>query len=66
MYLEEKLKLVKTTIRPKLPLMKNIKMAKWYKKLGWMLIIWLASVCSLALVASLFKLLMYSAGMRTH
>nr|WP_241505714.1 DUF2474 domain-containing protein [Proteus mirabilis] len=31
-----------------------------------MIIIWSLSVLSLAIIASLFKLLMYSAGMRTH
>lgn len=38
----------------------------WYQRIGWMIIIWSLSVLSLAIIASLFKLLMYSAGMRTH
>ncbi|MDS0787059.1 DUF2474 domain-containing protein [Proteus vulgaris] len=38
----------------------------WYQQIGWMIIIWSLSVLSLAIIASLFKLLMYSAGMRTH
>ncbi|MEX6158361.1 MULTISPECIES: DUF2474 domain-containing protein [Providencia] len=46
--------------------MNNKKITSPYKKLGWMIAIWFASVCSLAIVATLFKLLMYSAGMRTH
>lgn len=37
-----------------------------WKRLGWMAIIWGASVLGLFIVASVFKLLMYSAGMRTH
>ncbi|MEX9622765.1 DUF2474 domain-containing protein, partial [Proteus mirabilis] len=40
--------------------------ARWYQQIGWMIIIWSLSVLSLAIIASLFKLLMYSAGMRTH
>lgn len=42
------------------------KKAYWYQKIGWMIIIWTLSVLSLAIIAYLFKLLMYSAGMRTH
>ncbi|EOY6967051.1 DUF2474 domain-containing protein [Proteus mirabilis] len=42
------------------------KKARWYQQIGWMIIIWSLSVLSLAIIASLFKLLMYSAGMRTH
>lgn len=42
------------------------KKAYWYQKIGWMIIIWTLSVLSLAIIASLFKLLMYSAGMRIH
>ena len=40
--------------------------ARWYQQIGWMIIIWSLSVLSLAIIASLFKLLIYSAGMRTH
>ena len=40
--------------------------ARWYKRLGWLVVIWLGSVVSLAVVASLLKLAMYAAGMRTH
>ncbi|WP_340609579.1 DUF2474 domain-containing protein [Xenorhabdus bharatensis] len=49
-----------------LPQIENRSDSRWYKKLGWMITIWLASVLSLGIVATLFKLLMYSAGMRTH
>ncbi|KXC02069.1 hypothetical protein HMPREF3203_00398 [Proteus mirabilis] len=42
------------------------KKARWYQQIGWVIIIWSLSVLSLAIIASLFKLLMYSAGMRTH
>ncbi|MDC5888866.1 DUF2474 domain-containing protein [Proteus mirabilis] len=42
------------------------KKTRWYQQIGWMIIIWSLSVLSLAIIASLFKLLMYSAGMRTH
>ncbi|HEX4551058.1 DUF2474 domain-containing protein [Pseudomonas sp.] len=38
----------------------------WYKRLGWLLLIWSGSVVALAVVASLLKLAMYAAGMRTH
>ncbi len=32
----------------------------------WLVIIWAASVLALGVVATLFKLLMTAAGMRTH
>ncbi|TCW08511.1 uncharacterized protein DUF2474 [Raoultella sp. BIGb0138] len=38
----------------------------FWKKLMWMVIIWAASVLALGVVATLFKLLMAAAGMRTH
>jgi hypothetical protein len=44
----------------------EVKSGPWYKRLGWLLLIWFASVVSLAVVASLLKLAMYAAGMRTH
>ena len=37
----------------------------WWKRVGWMVIIWAASVMALAVVASGFKLLMLAAGMKT-
>jgi hypothetical protein len=45
---------------------REVKTSRWYKRLGWLLLIWFGSVASLALVASLLKLAMYAAGMRTH
>ncbi|CAI0745793.1 DUF2474 domain-containing protein [Serratia ficaria] len=38
----------------------------FWRRLMWMLAIWGASVLALAAVASIFKLLMYAAGMKTH
>ena len=35
----------------------------WWKKLGWLALIWSASVAALAVVALLLKLLMRAAGM---
>ncbi|WP_072010947.1 MULTISPECIES: DUF2474 domain-containing protein [unclassified Serratia (in: enterobacteria)] len=40
--------------------------APWWQRLGWLVIIWSASVLGLFLVATLFRLLMGMAGMRTH
>ncbi|WP_166217140.1 DUF2474 domain-containing protein [Pseudomonas atagonensis] len=45
---------------------REVTSSPWYKRLGWLLLIWLGSVVSLAVVASLLKLAMYAAGMRTH
>jgi len=45
---------------------REIKSSPWYKRLGWLLLIWSGSVVSLAVVASVLKLAMYAAGMRTH
>ncbi|MFZ4832439.1 DUF2474 domain-containing protein [Rouxiella sp. Mn2063] len=41
------------------------KLSPW-KGLLWMVGIWLLSVLALGCVASLFKLMMYAAGMRTE
>ncbi|TQI81016.1 uncharacterized protein DUF2474 [Serratia fonticola] len=35
-----------------------------WKRIGWLLVIWSASVLGLFLVASLFRLLMSAAGMK--
>jgi hypothetical protein len=35
----------------------------WWKKLGWLILIWAASVGALGLVALLLRLLMNAAGM---
>ena len=45
---------------------REVKSSPWYKRLSWLLLIWFGSVGSLAGVASLLKLAMYAAGMRTH
>ena len=45
---------------------REVKSSRWCKRLGWLLLIWLGSVVSLAVVASVLKLAMYAAGMRTH
>jgi hypothetical protein len=45
---------------------REVKSARWYQRLGWLLLIWFASVGALAVVASLLKLAMYAAGMKTH
>ncbi|MBV4458972.1 MULTISPECIES: DUF2474 domain-containing protein [Pseudomonas] len=45
---------------------RDVKPQRWHRRLGWLLLIWLGSVASLAVVASVLKLLMYAAGMRTH
>ncbi|MGC6387405.1 DUF2474 domain-containing protein [Ewingella sp. S1.OA.A_B6] len=38
----------------------------WWKRVGWLAIIWAGSVLTLFVVASLFRLLMTAAGMRSH
>ncbi len=38
----------------------------WWKRVGWLAIIWLGSVLALFAVASVFRLLMAAAGMRSH
>jgi len=35
----------------------------WWKRIGWLVLIWVGSVAALGLVAWLFRLLMRSAGM---
>ncbi|MGZ8287711.1 MAG: DUF2474 domain-containing protein [Telluria sp.] len=37
----------------------------WWKKFGWLVLIWLASVAALGLFAGLLRLFMYAAGMRS-
>jgi hypothetical protein len=37
----------------------------WWKKLGWLVLIWSASVAALGAAAFLLKLLMRAAGMTT-
>ncbi|HDS8358547.1 TPA: DUF2474 domain-containing protein [Serratia liquefaciens] len=38
----------------------------WWKRVGWLVIIWSASVLGLFLVASMFRLLMTAAGMKSE
>ncbi|KAA8730585.1 DUF2474 domain-containing protein [Ewingella americana] len=38
----------------------------WWKRVGWLAIIWLGSVLTLFAVASVFRLLMTAAGMKSH
>lgn len=38
----------------------------WWKRVGWLAIIWLGSVLALFAVASVFRLLMTAAGMKNH
>jgi hypothetical protein len=35
----------------------------WWKKLGWLVLIWAASVAALRVVAWLIRLLMHAAGL---
>lgn len=39
--------------------------APWWKKLGWLILIWSASVAALAVFAGLLKIVMHAAGMST-
>ncbi|CNJ02266.1 DUF2474 domain-containing protein [Yersinia vastinensis] len=40
--------------------------APWWKKFGWMLLIWCASVLALLAVSMLFRMMMTAAGMKSH
>ena len=40
--------------------------ACWYRRLGWLVLIWLGSVLALGVVAGALRLLMHAAGMSTH
>jgi len=40
-------------------------MKSWPRRLGWLLLIWLASVAALAVVAAFFRILMNAAGLTT-
>jgi len=37
---------------------------RWLRRLGWLLLIWAASVAALGLAALAMRLLMHAAGMR--
>jgi hypothetical protein len=38
---------------------------KWSRRLGWLILIWMASIIALASVAALFRVLMNAAGLTT-
>lgn len=38
----------------------------WWKRVGWLVIIWSASVLGLFVVATIFRMLMTAAGMKSH
>ncbi|CAM3481031.1 MULTISPECIES: DUF2474 domain-containing protein [Yersinia] len=40
--------------------------APWWKKLGWLVLIWCGSVLALLAVSMLFRMLMTAAGMKSH
>ncbi|MGF6093150.1 DUF2474 domain-containing protein [Pseudomonas sp. 18173] len=40
--------------------------APWYKRLGWLVVIWLGSVVALGVVAGGLRMLMHAAGMSSH
>lgn len=40
--------------------------ARWYKRLGWLVLIWLGSVLALGGVAGALRFLMHAAGMSSH
>jgi Protein of unknown function (DUF2474) len=41
-------------------------MKPWPQRIGWLLLIWSASVAALAIVAVLFRALMNAAGLTVH
>ena len=54
---EEKLPQIKATTD-------NLVISPWWKKLGWLVAIWLGSVLALFAFSSAFRLLMTAAGMK--
>lgn len=40
--------------------------ARWYKRVGWLVVIWMGSVVSLGLLAEVLRMLMHAAGMSSH
>lgn len=45
---------------------KTLPKAPFWRRVGWMAMIWGGSVLALFVVATVFHLLMYAAGMREH
>jgi hypothetical protein len=43
----------------------SIHMSMWLKRIGWLLLLWAASVAALALIAAALKLVMRAAGLTT-
>jgi len=39
---------------------------RWWKKMFWLVVIYLGSILTLFAIASIFRLLMSAAGMKTH
>ena len=39
---------------------------QWLRRIGWMVLLWLAGVAALGVVAVALRLLMHAAGMRSH
>ncbi|VEI69098.1 Protein of uncharacterised function (DUF2474) [Serratia rubidaea] len=46
--------------------MKQKDATPWWKRVGWLVIIWSASVLGLFVVATIFRMLMTAAGMKSH
>lgn len=42
------------------------KKSSWWKRVGWMLLIWCGSVLALLAVSMLFRMMMTAAGMKSH
>lgn len=40
--------------------------ASWWRRIGWLIVIWIVSVASLGVVALLLRLLMTAAGMKSE
>ncbi|WP_312053025.1 DUF2474 domain-containing protein [Pantoea brenneri] len=55
-------------MKTELSSMKNHNEAKapWWKRVMWLVVIYAASVLALGVVASLFRMMMTAAGMRSH
>jgi hypothetical protein len=41
----------------------TVAMRSWTRRIGWLILIWIASVTALAVVATLFRILMNAAGL---